>query len=190
MAISFTRASANDLQRRISAYFTAQNQSAAAALVRVSTMHSLALTALRKANLLIMFPTQPTVMDDWEQREVFDAEFAETFKLTPTRAREIRAAYDAYWQTLQGSWLTPITNAERTNFQAFYRERTTMYSCILPGEVVRRCVDAIGVGQLAPATLLTIDHLIVDEFQDLNACDQQFVQHIAAGGAQLWVAGD
>ena len=190
VAISFTRASANDLQRRISAHFTAKSQPAAAALVRVSTMHSLALTALRKANLLTMFPTQPTVMDEWEQREVFDAEFAETFNVTPTRAKEIRAAYDAYWQTLQGSWLTPITNAERTNFQAFYRERTTMYSCILPGEVVRRCVDAIGVGQLTPATLLTIDHLIVDEFQDLNACDQQFVQYIATGGAQLWVAGD
>ena len=66
----------------------------------------------------------------------------------------------------------------------------TLYSCLLPGEMVRLCVDQIRLGALEPTQLLGIEHLVVDEFQDLNACDQEFVQTITHAGASLWVAGD
>jgi DNA helicase-2/ATP-dependent DNA helicase PcrA len=51
-------------------------------------------------------------------------------------------------------------------------------------------VDAIQMGQIQQGQLPQIDHLIVDEFQDLNAADQQFVEQLSAGGAALFVAGD
>ncbi|MDP2949006.1 MAG: ATP-dependent helicase, partial [Chloroflexota bacterium] len=132
----------------------------------------------------------PVILDDWEQQNIFDVELAHRFNATPGRAKEIRLAHDAYWQTLQLAHLAQVSPVERTNFQAFHNQTTTFYSCILPGEVVRRCVDAIGQGSLDPAALLGIGHLVVDEFQDLNACDQEFIRAIAQGGASLWVAGD
>ena len=33
-------------------------------------------------------------------------------------------------------------------------------------------------------------HLIVDEYQDLNNCDQEFVDHLASFGANIFIAGD
>jgi DNA helicase-2/ATP-dependent DNA helicase PcrA len=45
-------------------------------------------------------------------------------------------------------------------------------------------------GALQAAQLPAIDHLIVDEFQDLNACDQEFVRLLSTHGAVLFVAGD
>ncbi len=46
------------------------------------------------------------------------------------------------------------------------------------------------MGQIQPAQLPNIQHLIVDEFQDLNACDQELIARLSAQGAVLFVAGD
>jgi DNA helicase-2/ATP-dependent DNA helicase PcrA len=45
-------------------------------------------------------------------------------------------------------------------------------------------------GLLAPAELLGLNHLIVDEFQDLNPMDLRFVYGLARAGTTLFVAGD
>jgi superfamily I DNA/RNA helicase len=66
--ISFTVAASAELRQRIAAYCATQPCSAAAPLVHVSTMHSLALRILRGANLLAaMYPSDPTVLDNWER---------------------------------------------------------------------------------------------------------------------------
>jgi len=83
-----------------------------------------------------------------------------------------------------------ITAAERAGFTAFHATRANLYSCVLPGELVYRCVEALRMGQIQPAQLPVIQHLIVDEFQDLNACDQELISRSAAQGAVLFVAGD
>ena len=188
--VSFTRAAARELKDRIVRYCLASGHDPIAHAVEVSTMHALALKALREANLLGSFPARPMILDDWEQEEIFDAEFSEQFNVTPSRIEEIRLAYDAYWQTLQDLALAKVSVLERERFISFHGERTTQYSCILPGEIVRRCVNNMRNGILAPSELLHIDHLLVDEFQDLNACDQEFVHRIYGAGAHLWVAGD
>jgi DNA helicase-2/ATP-dependent DNA helicase PcrA len=45
-------------------------------------------------------------------------------------------------------------------------------------------------GTLDPGALLNLQHLIVDEYQDLNPMDIEFVDLIAAKGVILFVAGD
>ena len=45
-------------------------------------------------------------------------------------------------------------------------------------------------GSINLSHLPGIKHLIVDEYQDLNNCDQQFVEHIAKFGADVFIAGD
>ena len=193
--ISFTRASARDLKERILNYCTQAGRSQAAQGVRVSTMHSLALRTLRTANLLQGFPTNPTILDDWEQLNIFDAEFQKSLtNITISRAKEVRRAYDAHWQTLQALQIyiisPPITQAEQQAFNSFHQTMRMVYSCLLPGEVVRACVDQMRLGNINPAQLPGIRHIIVDEYQDLNECDQEFVRRIADAGASLFVAGD
>ena len=51
-------------------------------------------------------------------------------------------------------------------------------------------MTALQMGTLQQENLPVIGHLIVDEFQDLNACDQEFVRLISANGSVLFVAGD
>lgn len=195
-AVSFTRASSRDLEERIRAHCHAQGQ-AAAAEVRVSTLHSLALRTLRRADLLTRYPVDPLVLDDWELENIFDAEFGAACAINSKSRREnIRRYHEANWST--GLWNPPIylppdppiSDAESQSFLGFHGPRSQAYSCVLPGEIVRQCVHEMNAGNIDPVTLLHIEHLIVDEFQDLNPMDLDFVNGLITRGANVFVAGD
>lgn len=156
-------------------------------------MHSLALRILRSAAVLAtLYPSDPIVLDDWERENVYDQELANALRCAPGRAAQVRLAHDAQWQTLnpQAIAQAAITNAERHGFDVFHVTRRNLYCCVLPGEVVYECVTRLQQGAIQPNQLPPIDHLIVDEYQDLNACDQEFIRRLAANGATLFVAGD
>ena len=194
-AVSFTRASAVDLKERVHRYCAAHGQPKGS-LVRVSTLHSLTLRTLRAAGLLNMYPADPLVLDSWELENVFDAEFGYVSGIGKKRREQIRADHEAFWSTGQwgpANYIPPdpaITAAERAQFNAFHGPRTQTYSCVLPGEIVRRCVEQLNAGTLNIAQHLNLVHLIVDEYQDLNPMDLQFVDAVAAAGAVVFVAGD
>ena len=72
-AISFTRAAARDLEARIRATGAAR-WLAEVENVAVSTLHALALRALRRAVVLsTVYPADPAVLQTWELRNIFDA---------------------------------------------------------------------------------------------------------------------
>jgi ATP-dependent DNA helicase UvrD/PcrA len=190
--ISFTRATCEELRLRITAFCAGQRCAGVVAGINISTMHSLALRILRQANQLTIYPSDPFVLDDWEREEVYDVELAAALGCTPKRAEEVRLAHDAQWQTLNPQFINQpaITVAERAGFTSFHATRSNLYSCVLPGEVVFKCVTSMQLGAIAQHHMPLIEHLIVDEFQDLNACDQDFVARLVANGAALFVAGD
>ncbi len=192
--VSFTRAATIDLKRRIQRYCQDKGLHNSEQ-VSVSTLHSLALRSLRVGNLLA-YPVDPCVMDAWELKYVLDAEFSKVSEHTPGRCKDIRGNYEAFCGT--GQWLPPnyippnppIAQAERTDYQRFHTLRTQVYSCVLPGEIVRQCVVKMRAGNLDPAALLNIKYLVVDEYQDLNPMDLEFVDRLISSGVSSFVAGD
>lgn len=200
--VSFTRASTLDLRNRIMRHCQqAGHQNVEQ--INVSTLHSLALRALRAAGILY-YPADPLVMSDWEQENILDAEFSKAsgnsanagVGYSPGRCKAIRSDYEAYCGT--GQWVppshippdTPITDEERRNYERFHDPRTQTYSCVLPGEIVRQCVVNVEAELLYPASLLNIQHLVVDEYQDLNPIDLEFVDRLIESGVDTFVAGD
>jgi DNA helicase II / ATP-dependent DNA helicase PcrA len=131
-------------------------------------------------------------LDDWELKNIYDSELSSTIACTPTRASEIRRAHDSSWQTLDPDYVDQqkVTDREKTAFNSFNTSRTHLYSCVLPGELIYKCVKAIEFNELSPASIFPMKHLIVDEFQDLNACDQKFVELLCTDNVRLFVAGD
>jgi len=157
----------------------------------------LALRTLRRAGLLAAYPADPLVLDDWELEHIFDAEFLHASGvISKPRREQIRRLHEAIWSTGTADHPgyrapdPPISEAERAAFEVYHRTRGQIYSCALPGELVRRCVDRVDAGLLNPVDLLGISHVIVDEFQDLNPYDLRFVDHLVACGAIVFVAGD
>lgn len=188
--ISFTRATASDLTRRVTNHCVSSGTGHLVSQVHISTMHGLALRILRQARLLRGFPADPVILDDWEQENIFDSEFAIKHGLLGNRAKDIRLAYDAYWQTLQNTQLGPITSSEQSNFSVYNSTTKLNYSCVLAGEVIRDCVEGIRNGTITRSVISMVKYLIVDEYQDLNECDQEFIQLLAANATNLFVAGD
>lgn len=192
--VSFTRASTRELRDRIHKYCSANGQPTVNQ-VAVSTLHSLALRLLRRAGLL-HYPSNPLVLDSWEVKNIFDAEFGYVQHLGKKRTEAIRREHEALWSTGQQNPpgytppKTPITAAERNAFLAFHSPTTQTYSCVLPGEIVRQCLTQIVAGNLNPVNLIHLEHLIVDEFQDLNPIDVQFVDELIARGVTTFVCGD
>ncbi|HWE37518.1 MAG TPA: ATP-dependent helicase [Isosphaeraceae bacterium] len=193
-AISFTRASSNDLRHRIEG--ACQKNGHPTAKVSVSTLHSLALKILQKANLLTAYPVAPLVLDDWELENVYDNEFGNKHSYGKTRSEQIREYHEAFWSTGRHDHPNyvkpepPISDAEEDQFLAFHPPRTQTYACVLAGEIVQKCVENIDAGVLDPVELMGIRHLIVDEYQDLNPIDLKFVSLLAQRGITVFVAGD
>ena len=194
--VSFTNASVIDLRERVHAY--CQNHTHGAVNhVSITTLHSLALRLLRQTGQLEMYATRPRVLDDWELEHIYDAEFDRAHAVGNKRRREqIRRYYEALWSTGQENAPTyqqpeqPITLEERQQFEAFHHPTSQVYSAVLPGEIVKRCVDAAAAGLVDIANQLGISHLIVDEYQDLNPVDLQFVDSLGTAGVTIFVAGD
>jgi DNA helicase II / ATP-dependent DNA helicase PcrA len=195
--VSFTRASTLDLHTRIVEYCKNAEQ------ISVSTLHSLALRALRSAGLL-NYPAEPLVMSNWEQENILDNEFSRNSGYvaktengySKRRCKDIRSDYEAFCGT--GHWVppnhippsTPISDEERRDYEQFHNPRTQIYSCVLPGEIIRQCVVKMEAGILNPVDLLRIQHLVVDEYQDLNPIDLEFVDKLIDNGVETFVAGD
>lgn len=192
-AISFTRAAAEDLQNGILKYCSTIP---AASSINVSTLHSLALSILAKGGKLTQYPASPRVLDDWEQRNIFDEELKQINKFSIKRCGELRLHFEAIWSTgnppmpFISSPVPPISVHEQSAFSAFYSGRTQLYACLLPGEAVRQCVDHIKAGILNLQNLLNIEHLVVDEYQDLNNCDVELIDIIANTDVIVFVSGD
>jgi superfamily I DNA/RNA helicase len=194
--ISFTNASVVDLRLRLHSYCHGRNQTGIDD-VSISTLHSLSLRLLRRAHLLENYPTRPLVLDDWELENVYDQEFGISQGInSKSRREEIRRYYEALWSTGLANAPTyvppnpPITDDERQRFGLFHQPTSQVYSCVLPGELVRNCADAAAAGIMDIPGLLGIQHLIVDEYQDLNTVDLQFVDQVAESGVAVFVAGD
>jgi DNA helicase-2/ATP-dependent DNA helicase PcrA len=193
-AISFTNVSAQDLRLRIAQFCQSRGQDGTA--VSVTTMHSLALRMLRAAGLLERFPVSPMVLDQWEVKNIFTAEFCSTHHVSVEREDAIRRDREAYWST--GAYNPPnyippeppITELERASLSDFLLRIEQVYSCMLVGEIVRECVEQIRAGTVVPLDLVPIEHLIVDEYQDLNPMDLEFVGSMIRGGAVTLIAGD
>jgi superfamily I DNA/RNA helicase len=202
-AVSFTRTAALDLQDRVHQYCRERGQPNGERVV-ISTLHSLALRTLKRAGLLA-YPADPLVTEDWETEHILDAEFSNAsgyrpgtpgVSCSPSRAREIRRDYEAFCGTGQYEPPNhippdpPILQAEREAYLTYHRSRTQVYSCVLPGEIVRQCVDNMVAGVLDPGRLLRIEYLILDEYQDFNPSDLEFVAGLISNGINTFVAGD
>jgi DNA helicase-2/ATP-dependent DNA helicase PcrA len=195
-AVSFTRASARDLQERIVSHCNQTGQ-VAGGQIRVSTLHSLALRVLRAAGLLERYPVDPLVLDQWELENIYDLEFGQVSGIrSKERREEIRRYNEAFWSTgtyHPANYIPPdpaISQQENNQFLGFHGPRSQSYACVLPGEIIRQCVEEMQAGTIDPVALLNISHLIVDEFQDLNPMDLEFVHRITSQGVVLFAAGD
>lgn len=103
------------------------------------------------------------------------------------RTKRIRA-FEAQWARLQDDepgWATEPVDAA---FHTALIEWLRFHECMLIGELVPESLDFVR-NNPASAAVDPFDHVLVDEYQDLNKAEQVLIDHLAIGGA-LGIVGD
>lgn len=182
VALTFTRAAANELRERVAAELPFPE------LPRISTLHSFALRQLlRNERRLPTLPQPLRVADDWEERHIILEDLKAQLVLPNIEdARDLFNQLSADWESLEVDQRGYTPNAR---FIGAWQQHRTIYGYALRSELVYQLKRAL---EQFPDFLIDtpISHLLVDEYQDLNRCDLAVIRAIADHGAEVYVAGD
>lgn len=187
VALTFTRAAAGELRARVEKALEGQ----VAGRPRIMTLHAFALrTLMKNAELLDALPRPLRIADDWEERNIIQEDLKE---ITASNVKDVRKnlqAMSADWDTLRADEEAENPLKADARFVGAWQQHRRTYGYTLRSELVyqlKRALeqrDDLDVGG-------AIQHLLVDEYQDLNACDLSAIACIAGKGrTSLYSAGD
>ena len=147
--------------------------------IRVSTLHSLAYELLRTHPHACQGMSLRFLLRYEEDALLYDVEDA------ASGIGNIHKRRDAL-RLLQASRAqrTQFANAK---FDGAVRRWLQRHRAMLIGEVVHLCVVGLESHDIAPGMF---DHVVVDEYQDLTAAEQELVRLIWSGKGSLTVLGD
>ena len=102
--------------------------------------------------------------------------------------KKLFAEMSAGWQSLVPEEQSDINAEERARFLGFWEEHRRIFGYTLLSELPYRLRAALQ--QHPDLEGIDYDALVVDEYQDLNACDLDVLKSIAARGCAIIAVGD
>jgi len=179
---TFTRTAASDLARELAALGIEGVRN-----VRAGTLHSLCFSILSRAEVLDLTGRVPRPLLDFESRFLLeDVKGAQTGGIRQCEKR--LKAFNAAWARLQSDdpgW--PTDEADRL-FQQVLIAWLRFHEAMLIGELVPETLRYIRDNPASPFASM-FDHVLVDEYQDLNRAEQVLLDLLAEAG-KLAVIGD
>jgi len=212
LVLTFSNKAAGEIAERV-----ARADEAAAAAMWTGTFHAFGLDLLRRFHTECGLPADPRLLDRTEAVELLEIEFPR-LRLNhyrdiydPTniivdilsaisRAKDEVVGVEAY-QTLAESMLASAVSDEDLFAAEKALEVAKVYEVY---EQLKHHVRAIDFGDLVclPVQLLennmevrslvrgTYDHVLVDEYQDVNRSSVRLLSALCGNGENLWVVGD
>lgn len=182
LLVTFTRVAADDLEREIER-LTVHN----ASLVRKGTLHSFCFSTLIQANVLRLTGRTPRPLLDFEERFLLEDLGSEDFGGYYDRRKRLKAA-EAVWAREQHQDPgQPQVDIDR-QFQSLLDEWLRYHQAMLIGEIVPVTLKYLRDNP-ACSERSQFNHVLVDEYQDLNRAEQSLVDLLSERGS-LTVIGD
>jgi DNA helicase-2/ATP-dependent DNA helicase PcrA len=179
--LTFTRAATAELANKLEDH-------PAAIVERPSTIHSFSIAVLLRNGSVGDLPRPLRIADDWERHEIVRPTLARRAGVRVYRLDDLLRELAANWESLRPHEEAEIDRAERARFIGAWQEHRAIYGYTLLSELpyalrgaLRDHPDLKGVNY---------DVLLVDEYQDLNACDLEVLKRIADRGCSIIAAGD
>lgn len=179
--LTFTRATAGELSKKLA---TANEGDP----VKPSTIHSFAISVLMQNPGAGDFPKPLRIADDWEKLNVVYPTLGHHIGVDVRRLDNLFNEMAAKWERLDEEQSERVRPEDRARFLGGWLEHRAAFGYTLLSEIP----DALRVAlrnhpDLAGAHF---DLLVVDEFQDLNACDLELLDELRRRGATIVAAGD
>lgn len=182
LVCTFTRTAARDLESELSRLGVD-----GAEHVYAGTLHAFCLGLLWQANVLELTHRVPRPLLEFEERFLLQDLNGTNFGGIRERDERLRA-FNAAWarlQTDEPGWPTDPIDRE---FEQALLGWLRFHEAMLIGEVVPITLHYLRDNP-ASSGLRAFDHVLVDEFQDLNRAEQELLNLLAAAGT-LTVIGD
>jgi len=179
---TFTRTAAQDLQAALGCLGVD-----GADRVRAGTLHSLCFQMLSRNDICEVIGRVARPMLDFEVRFLLEDLSHDDFGGVRDKQKRL-LAFSAAWARLQSQvpgW--PADVVDRL-FQSHLRRWLTFHRCMLIGEVVPLVLGYLRDNPLARERAW-FQHVLVDEYQDLNRAEQNLLDYLASEGT-LTVIGD
>ncbi|MBN2503202.1 MAG: UvrD-helicase domain-containing protein [Anaerolineales bacterium] len=168
LLVTFTRMAAKDLQREIEALDVGNaNQ------IKKGTLHSFCFSILNDANVLELTGRTPRMLLDFEKRFLLEDLGLGDFGNFHDRRRML-LAFEAAWATEQyqiPGW--PNSEIEQ-EFQNHLLSWLRFHDAMLVGELIPLTLDFLQNNPANPY-LSSFDHVLIDEYQDLNRAEQSLL---------------
>jgi DNA helicase-2/ATP-dependent DNA helicase PcrA len=185
LALTFSRAAAGELRDRLEALLGERTGDRPG----VYTLHAFALRQLLRNEGAPTLPHPIRIADDYDERWVVEEEMSD---LTGLNVRAVRREFrnlGSDWETLaaeEDEWERQHPNP---GFLGAWRRHREVYGYTLRSELVyalKKALDEDPDLDLEPA----FEHVLTDEYQDLNKCELAVLQRLVGVGRTLFVAGD
>jgi DNA helicase-2/ATP-dependent DNA helicase PcrA len=180
--LTFTRAATGELAKKIADHPSAATE-------RPSTIHSFAISLLLRNPGAGGFPEPLRIADTWEQAELLHPSLARRLNVTKRLLeRQLLPEMASGWESLAPVRLPQITEELRARFIGAWHEHRRIYGYTLLAELPYALREAMRDNPDFEG--LEYDLLIVDEYQDLNACDLAILRLAAQQGCVIIGTGD
>jgi DNA helicase-2/ATP-dependent DNA helicase PcrA len=179
--LTFTRAATGELAQKVSEHPAVTTE-------RPSTIHSFAISVLLRNPGAADFPEPLRMADDWEYANLVRPTLARRAGVTVTELDRLIREMAAAWESLAPGEDARVSPEARARFLGAWDEHRRIYGYTLLAELPYALRQAL----IDHPDLEGIDYdlLVVDEYQDLNACDLEALHLLAERGCSVIGAGD
>ena len=187
LLLTFTRLAAAQLKDEIKKVLEPLGKT----IPQVSTLHSFALKQiLHNSSRIDTLPRPIRIADDWEERYIIQEDLKKVLSLKEIGdVQNLINQLSTDWETLRIDEIGWEQQFPNPAFLGAWRSHKDQYGETLRAELVYQLKK-----QLNQSRDFQLDkeykHILIDEYQDLNACDLAIVNELAKRGAELFVAGD
>jgi ATP-dependent DNA helicase UvrD/PcrA len=186
LAVTFSRAAARELRQRLDNLLGADVASG----VAVFTLHAFALRQLLRNQGAPTLPRPIRIAGDFDERWVIEEELrtlTSAKKITEIRRELKNLASD--WETLAADADEWEREHPNPRFLGAWRAHRTVYGYTLRAELVYGVKKGL---EQDPEFDIEGDfqHVVVDEYQDLNHCEIEVVRALVGRGPDIFSAGD
>lgn len=179
--LTFTRAATSELAKKVSSH-------PAAAAERPNTIHSFAISILLMNPGAGHLPQPLRIADDWENSNIVRPSLARRIGVTVNILKILVTELESNWQSLRPEDDPRIDPKDRSRFLGAWNEHRQILGYTLLAELPYALKN--GLENHPGLKGLDYELLIVDEYQDLNACDLEVLKLIADRGCAIIGAGD
>lgn len=180
--LTFTRAATAELADKVAGSPDAQ-------VDRPSTVHSFAIALLLANPGSASFPQPLRIADNWELDQIIHPDLRDLVGVTKNDIkRKLLPEMAAGWESLEPRPRPDVSDEVRSRFLGVFEQHRRVYGYTLLGELPDLLRQALETH--ADLEGIDFEFLIVDEYQDLNACDLRVLSLLADNGTAIFGVGD